>query len=393
MPLHAPDQVQILKQRERAASANRIVSSPPDENARIAVAQSKPSQVGINGSHLPGGVVFALKNQRKVPADNGIVAERVLNGFQRSGFRPRIRVDEPKDIAYCHGCRSSKLASTAAFARHNANSQFRRNGLRAVFTASISDQNLLLTRQRLQCSDGSGNRCLFVQRWHNNANHVTIRFSGPMSHVTRPLLILFAKAPIAGRAKTRLCPPLTPVEAADLHSALVMDTGDMLMTLGSSVAVELSTDAPTEAWPGLAMTRSIQIAGDLGARLFHALEQGLSAGSEVVVVLGSDSPGLPPAHITELLRSSADVTLGPTQDGGFFAIACRALHRDMFAGVRWSSEHALADVVRQASSCGLTVALGPSWFDVDVEADVLRLLDMPDLQQNTAIWARMYRKR
>ena len=116
MPLHAPDQVQILKQRERAASANRIVSSPPDENARIAVAQSKPSQVGINGSHLPGGVVFALKNQRKVPADNGIVAERVLNGFQRSGFRPRIRVDEPKDIAYCHGCRSSKLASTAAFA-------------------------------------------------------------------------------------------------------------------------------------------------------------------------------------------------------------------------------------------------------------------------------------
>ncbi len=209
----------------------------------------------------------------------------------------------------------------------------------------------------------------------------------------RPLLILFAKAPIAGRAKTRLCPPLTPVEAADLHSALVLDTGNMLMTLGSSVDVELSTDVPTESWPGLALTRSIQIEGNLGARLLHGLERGLSAGREIVMVLGSDSPGLPPPHVTELLRSTADVTLGPTPDGGFFAIACRAVHRDMFADVRWSSEHALADVVHKASACGLTVALGPSWFDVDVEADVFRLLDIPELQQNTAIWARRYRER
>lgn len=209
----------------------------------------------------------------------------------------------------------------------------------------------------------------------------------------RPLLILFAKAPIAGRAKTRLCPPLTPVEAADLHSALVMDTGNMLRTLGSSVDVELSTDVPTEAWPGLALPRSIQIEGDLGSRLFHVLEQGLSAGRAMVMVLGSDSPGLPPAHVKELLRSTADVTLGPTPDGGFFAIACRAARGEMFAGVRWSSESTLADVVRQASSCGLTIALGPSWFDVDVEADVLRLLDIPDLQQNTAIWAQRFRER
>ncbi len=209
----------------------------------------------------------------------------------------------------------------------------------------------------------------------------------------RPLLILFAKAPIAGRVKTRLCPPLTPVEAVELHSALVIDIVNTLLALGSCVDLELSTDVPTDAWPALALTRSVQIEGELGARLFHALEQGLSAGSEIVMVLGSDSPGLPPAHITELLRSNADVTLGPTRDGGFFAIACRAVRLEMFSDVRWSSECTLADVVRQVSVSGLTVALGPSWFDVDVEGDLLRLLDMPDLQQNTAIWARRYRER
>jgi len=172
-----------------------------------------------------------------------------------------------------------------------------------------------------------------------------------------------------------------------------MDTAHMLMALGDSVDLELSTDVPTEAWPGLALTRSVQIEGDLGARLFHALEQALSAGREVVLVVGSDSPGLPHAHITEMLRSDADVTLGPTQDGGFFAIACRAVRQEMFSGVRWSSECALADVKRQASECGLSVALGPSWFDIDVEADLLRLLDIPHLQQNTAMWARRYLQR
>lgn len=164
----------------------------------------------------------------------------------------------------------------------------------------------------------------------------------------RPLIILFAKAPIAERTKTRLCPPLTLAEAAALHAALMTDTGNMLMKL----------------------------------------ERGLSAGRKTVMVLGSDSPGLPLAYVTELLRSTAGVTLGSTPDGGFFAMVCRAVHRDMFAGVRWSGEYALADVERQASACGLSVALGPAWFDGDVEADMLRLLDMPDLPDNTAVWAR-----
>ena len=209
----------------------------------------------------------------------------------------------------------------------------------------------------------------------------------------RPLLILFAKAPIAGRVKTRLCPPLTPAEAAELHSALVIDMGTMLSTLAPMADAELSTDVATQAWTTLTLPRTLQVEGDLGARLLHALESGLAGGRETVMVLGSDAPGLPSAYVAEMLRSAADVTLGPTPDGGFFAIVCRALHRDMFAGVRWSSERALADVVQQSSACGLRVALGPAWFDVDVEADVLRLMEMPDLPQHTAIWARRYRER
>ncbi len=169
MPLHAPDQIQILKQRERAASAHSFVTRPPDENARITIAQSEPSKVGINGGHLPRGIVFTLKNQPEVTADHGTVAQGVSDRFERSGFRTAVGVHKPQDIAPCLSRRGSNLVAATALGRHNANSQFHRNGGRAVFTASVGDQNLLLTRQRLQCSDGFGNSCLFVQRWHNNA--------------------------------------------------------------------------------------------------------------------------------------------------------------------------------------------------------------------------------
>ena len=136
-----------------------------------------------------------------------------------------------------------------------------------------------------------------------------------------PLLVLFAR-----RVTIRLWPSLTPVQAVDLHSGFLMNEVDLPMSLGSSIKM----------------------------------------------VLGSDPPGLPPAPITELLRSSADLTRGPTPDGGIFAIAWWALRRDMFAGVRWLSKHALTGLVHQAS------------------ANLLRLPHSPDLQQDSAVRARRH---
>ncbi len=208
----------------------------------------------------------------------------------------------------------------------------------------------------------------------------------------RPLLILFAKAPVAGRVKTRLCPPLTPDQAAGLHSALVQETIEMLSTFSDVADVELSSNSSNESWPSVTVPRSVQPAGDLGARLFHALAGALALGREVAMVVGSDSPGLPSSHIGALLESAADVTLGPTLDGGFFAIACRRVHASMFEGVRWSTAFTLDDAVRSAAQCGLTVAIGPAWFDVDVEHDLERMLQMSNLPRHTARWSKEYQE-
>ncbi len=210
--------------------------------------------------------------------------------------------------------------------------------------------------------------------------------------MNRPILILFAKAPVTGRVKTRLCPPLTPDQAAGFHSALVRDAIEMLSAFADVADVELSSDALIESWPGVIVPRSVQPEGDLGARLFHALAGALTSGREVAMVVGSDSPGLPSSHIGALLESDADVTLGPTLDGGFFAMACRRVHARMFEGVRWSTGFTLDDVSRSVATCGLTRATGPAWFDVDVEEDLERMLKMSNLPDHTARWSSDYRK-
>lgn len=182
-----------------------------------------------------------------------------------------------------------------------------------------------------------------------------------------PLVIVFAKAPIPGRVKTRLQSALTANEAARLHEQFVAQT---LEIVKGFPRVELHSDVETDAWPEFTGARRLQGAGDLGARLIQALGDKTAP---VVMVVGSDAPTLPVEYLQELLASHRDVALGPAEDGGYYAIAARKTHPDMFANVRWSTEYALRDTVAACESAGLTVGLGRTWWDVDEPADLARL--------------------
>lgn len=201
----------------------------------------------------------------------------------------------------------------------------------------------------------------------------------------RPSIILFAKAPVPGRVKTRLR-GLNPAAAARLHAAFVRDAFEMLRSFEPRADLELHTDVPTDEWNDLKVSRFLQAGGDLGARLLAALQAGLAAGRPQVIVVGSDSPTLPASHLARLLDSASDVALGPAEDGGFYAIACRRTHPRMFAGVTWSGPRTLEETVRAARACGLGVELGEPWFDVDTVEDLRRLAASPDLPCHTAAW-------
>jgi uncharacterized protein len=186
-----------------------------------------------------------------------------------------------------------------------------------------------------------------------------------------PLIVLFAKVPTPRRVKTRL--GVDPARAVELHSLFARQTLVMLESLRGEADVELSTDEPTQSWSEFHVARSVQRPGQLGERIYSALEKALAAGRPKALILGSDSPGLPAAHVRALLASCADVCLGPVEDGGFYAIACSRTAPAMFAGVRWSTSITLSDTLTAVRNCGLSVELGPAWFDVDRPEDLTRL--------------------
>jgi hypothetical protein len=190
------------------------------------------------------------------------------------------------------------------------------------------------------------------------------------------LVILFARAPVAGRVKTRLAAGVGAETAARLHQAFVRDVA---ACAAAKYPIELHLDELTPAWPELDCPRRLQAAGDLGDRMRAALGAALAQGFENVAVLGTDAPDLPAAHLDDLLSGKSDVRLGPAEDGGFWGICCRRIVDTMFNGVPWSTARTLERTQAACLRAGLSVSLAERWADVDEPADLKRLAASPSL--------------
>ena len=200
-----------------------------------------------------------------------------------------------------------------------------------------------------------------------------------------PIVAIVAKAPRAGDVKTRLCPPLSHVEAAALSEAFLQDTVDLVRGCGGARGAFVFTPADREPYfAGLAseFLRVAQQGPDLGARLQHAFAALFATGATAVIALGADTPTLPSAAIAEALRRLADervdVVLGPTDDGGYYLIGLRRSQPALFDGIAWSTPVVREQTMAAARAAGLTVSLLPAWFDVDTAAELARLDAMLD---------------
>ncbi len=202
-------------------------------------------------------------------------------------------------------------------------------------------------------------------------------------------ITLFAKAPIAGRVKTRLQPPLTAQQAADLHLAFVLDAWEALKTI-PDISLHLYRD---EAWPNGDEPADRENCGlqhgeDLGARMLHCFDELQARGHNRVLIVGSDSPTLPAAYLEEGLEklNDADTVLGPSEDGGYYAVGCRETRPGMFAGVSWSTRSTRAETERAFDREGLRYRELPEWYDIDTEKDLRRLAGEHNLPARTKAW-------
>ena len=192
------------------------------------------------------------------------------------------------------------------------------------------------------------------------------------------VVYVVAKAPRAGASKTRLCPPLRPPQAARLAEAFLLDTVALARRAGCRVRV-ICRDAAEQATLERIVADApvcVQAGAGLGAALESAFSRGLADGAAAVAVLGADSPTLPPARVREAfaaLARGADVALGPSDDGGYYLLAARALHPTLFRDMAWSTSTVAQVTLERCRAAGLRPYLLPRWYDVDDVASLVRL--------------------
>ena len=187
-----------------------------------------------------------------------------------------------------------------------------------------------------------------------------------------------AKAPRAGEVKTRLCPPLSPAQAAELAEAFLLDAIETVRSL--EMATPVIAYAPADAralFEALAPDFALvpQRGADLGERLAHVFDDLFAASAQAAIVIGSDAPTLPRA-VLDLARSrigSADLVLGPSEDGGYYLIGLREPRPELFADIAWSTATVFEATMARARARGLCTAILPTWFDVDTGGDLARL--------------------
>jgi uncharacterized protein len=197
-------------------------------------------------------------------------------------------------------------------------------------------------------------------------------------------LAIMTKAPQPGQVKTRLVPPLTPSEAAELNKCFLRDTAAAIssaITHDDASVIAVYTPVGTESTYADILPSDFSLLPQrgvgFGERLCFAAEDLFRCGFDSVCLIDSDSPTVPAENFSKaiefLKRRSDSIVLGPCDDGGYYLIGLKKPHRELFEQIDWSTERVLEQTKRRAREIGLEVKLLPLGYDVDDTASLRRL--------------------
>jgi rSAM/selenodomain-associated transferase 1 len=193
-------------------------------------------------------------------------------------------------------------------------------------------------------------------------------------------LVFMAKWPEPGRAKTRLSPPLSPGDAAELARCFLLDT---LAEAAVADADAYLAFAPVRAADDFRRLVGLNVglipaeAPHLGAALREGQRVALAMGYRQVALVGSDLPHLPASRYGEAFAAleSADAVIGPSADGGYYLLAAAHETPRLFENVTWSTAAVYSQTLERAAAAGLRLAVIDPCDDVDTADDLPVLLD------------------
>ncbi len=188
-------------------------------------------------------------------------------------------------------------------------------------------------------------------------------------------VVMLAKAPVPGLAKTRLCPPCTHTAAAALAEASLRDTAGVIESWGGPRLLSLDRCATTFALPCWPVVE--QCAGGLAQRLDHTFRLAFAEpiAAQRVFLVGMDTPQITLEHLlaAEAALDDADVVLGPAADGGYWGIGTNRYVHKLFDDVPMSTALTFDAQLAQAASLGQTVATLGVLRDIDTFDDAVEI--------------------
>jgi hypothetical protein len=199
-------------------------------------------------------------------------------------------------------------------------------------------------------------------------------------------VIVFVKAPVRGRAKTRLIPALGADGAARLAAHLLgLALQQAQRAAVGPVELCMSPAPGSPEWADIALPDTLETSdqgeGDLGARMARAAQRSLDAG-ESVLLTGTDCPELTAAHLAEAARrlASHDAVLIPATDGGYPLLGLVRFDASLFADMPWSTGAVARLSLERLAALGWRVWVGPPLSDIDTPEDLVRTGPIPGIE-------------
>jgi len=189
------------------------------------------------------------------------------------------------------------------------------------------------------------------------------------------VLGIFAKQPVAGRVKTRLCPPLNLQQAAQLYLTCLKETVAAVAAAPAEKVLFYDGDGTffAKTFPELRLIP--QSDGDLGRRLDRAFAQLFAEGCSAAALIGSDSPDLPIPLVVDAFTAlnNHDLAVIPARDGGYVLIGQSVHSPELFRDMPWSSADLWPTTRRRSEQLGLSCRELDSWEDLDDLASLQHL--------------------
>lgn len=190
-------------------------------------------------------------------------------------------------------------------------------------------------------------------------------------------IVVFAKAPLAGFAKTRLIPALGQQGAADLAKRLLEHA--LYQALKAHIGtVELCvtpSSATDTIWQAMRLPNGVRLTdqgeGDLGVRMARAAERVIAAG-ESILLIGTDCPQLDAAQLQRaaLAMQHTQATLVPAFDGGYVLLGLTRFDSSIFSGIAWSTERVMGETMERLKRLNWHVETLPALHDIDEPSDL-----------------------